>query len=157
MSIKAQHVQPILDECLQNFPEVFVVSLSVSASDVRPKVTVTADGENGISIDQCAALSRCMGRRIDEQYPEASYVLEVTSPGADQPLILPRQYPRHIGRTLKVSLKDGSEKTGKLEAVTETGIELTEEIKEKGKKATFVPAQIAFEDISKTNIVLSFK
>ena len=136
---------------------VFISNVLVSESAVKQKITIIADGDNGISIDQCATISRRLARRIEEAYgDEIAYTLEVTSPGADQPLTFPRQYNRHIGRKLKLTLQDGSEKTGTLESISETGILLQEEIKDK-KKVTIVPAQIAFSDIVKANIIISFK
>ena len=138
--------------------DVFIVGVNVSESAVKQKVTIIADGDNGISIDQCASISRRLGRRIEETYgEETSYTLEVTSPGADQPLIYPRQYKRHVGRKLKVTLQDGTEKSGELTEVTTDGISILEEKKEKGKKATFAPVQIAFNEIAKSNIIISFK
>jgi len=133
------------------------VGVQVSDSAVKQKVTVIADGDQGISIDQCATISRRLGRRIEENYgEEISYTLEVTSPGADQPLLYPRQYKRHVGRKIKVVLQDGSEKVGTLDEVTSTGIDLSEEIKEK-KKISIQPVQINFSDIAKSTIVISFK
>jgi ribosome maturation factor RimP len=103
-------------------------------------------------------VSRRLANRIEAAFgEEVSYVLEVTSPGADQPLTSDRQYKRHVGRKLKLVLKDGSEKTGTLEEVTPEGIKINEEIKEKSKKVTLAPAQVNFTDIAKTNIVISFK
>jgi ribosome maturation factor RimP len=138
--------------------DVFIVGVNVSESAVKQKITIVADGENGISIDQCALISRRLGKRIEEAYgDEISYTLEVTSPGVDQPLLYPRQYKRHIGRKLKLVLQDGTEKTGELTEVTATGINILEEKKEKGKKATITPVQVVFEEIAKANIVISFK
>ena len=137
--------------------DLFILGINVSDSVVKQKVTVIADGDNGISIDQCATISRRLGRRIEEAYgEEVSYTLEVTSPGADQPLLYPRQYKRHVGRKLKVVLQDGTEKTGTLENISDTGITLLEEIKDK-KKITTTPVQLNFTDIAKSNIVISFK
>ncbi|PRY10411.1 ribosome maturation factor RimP [Pontibacter ummariensis] len=138
--------------------DLFIVDVAVSDTPVRPKVTVLADGENGISIDQCATISRRINKRIEEEFgPDMAYVLEVSSPGVDFPLTQPQQFKRHTGRNLKIKLQDGSEKTGKLEEVTDTGINLLEEIKQKGKKATYVPVQIPFGEIVKANVVISFK
>jgi ribosome maturation factor RimP len=137
--------------------ELFVVSLSVSDS-VLPKVTVTLDSEQGLGIDECATVSRRLARRIDEAYGEdAAYSLEVTSPGADQPLSDPRQYTRHVGRTLSLKLQDGTEKTGTLEATEAEGIQLAETVKEKNKKKTLPAAFIAFTDIQEARVVISFK
>lgn len=138
--------------------DVFIVGVNVSESAVKQKVTIVADGDNGISIDQCASISRRLARRIEETYgEEIPYTLEVTSPGADQPLVYPRQYKRHVGRKLKVTLLDGTEKSGELTEVTATGIVISEEKKEKGKKATITPVSVAFDEIAKSIIIISFK
>jgi ribosome maturation factor RimP len=138
--------------------ELFIVDVTVSDSPARPKVTVLADGEQGITIDQCATLSRRISKKIEEAFgEELSYTIEVSSPGVDFPLTQPQQFKRHTGRSLKVKLQDGTEKTGKLEEVTEAGLNLAEEVKQKGKKVTYVPVQIPFGDIVKANVVISFK
>lgn len=139
--------------------DLFIVDVAVSDTPVRPKITVLADGEQGITIDQCATISRRINKQIEEMLgeEEASYVLEVSSPGLDFPLTQPQQFKRNLGRSLKLKLQDGTEKTGKLEDVTETGLGLLEEVKQKGKKATYVPVQIPYGDIVKANVVISFK
>ncbi|RDV13195.1 ribosome maturation factor [Pontibacter diazotrophicus] len=139
--------------------DLFIVDVAVSDSAVRPKITVLADGEQGITIDQCATISRRINKQIEELLgeEELSYVLEVSSPGLDFPLTQPQQFKRNIGRNLKLRLQNDTEKTGKLEEVTETGLNLLEEVKQKGKKATYVPVQIPFGEIVKANVVISFK
>ena len=157
MVFNKENISKLLDGVLPD-NDLFIVHVNVSESAVKPKVTIVADGDHGISIDQCAFISRRLAKRIEEAYgEEISYTLEVTSPGADQPLSSPRQYKRHIGRRLKVSLQDGTEKTGALEEVTDTGITLLEETKDKGKKITLTPVQLGFGDIAKSIIIISFK
>ena len=137
--------------------ELFIVGLTVSDS-VMPKVTVTLDGPEGLAIQACATVSRRLARRIDEHYGEESaYSLEVTSPGADQPLTDHRQYPRHIGRSLALKLTDGTEKTGTLIAATPEGVEIEEVIKQKTKKTTLPAAFYPFGDIQEATVVISFK
>ena len=137
--------------------ELFIVGLTVSDS-VMPKVTVTLDGPEGLAIQACATISRRLARRIDEHYGEESaYSLEVTSPGADQPLTDPRQYPRHIGRSLALKLADGTEKTATLLAATPEGIEIEEVIKQKTKKTTLPAAFHPFGDIAEAKVIISFK
>jgi ribosome maturation factor RimP len=157
MALSATTIREFAEASLPD-SDLFLVDVTVSDSAVRPKVTVLADGEQGITIDQCATLSRRISKKIEEKYgEELSYTIEVSSPGVDFPLTQPRQFTRNIGRNLKLKLQDGTEKTGKLEEVTETGINLTEEIKQKGKKATYEPVQIPFGEIVKANVVISFK
>lgn len=158
MHFSAENIRALLEETLGN-DDLYIVEITVSDSPVKPKVTVKADSDEGISIDQCALLSRRLSRRIEETYgEEVSYVLEVTSPGIDYPLTSEKQFKRNIGRKIKVVMKDGSGRTGTLEEVADSGIKLTEEVKGKNKKAAPAPmAEVAFDDIVKANIVISFK
>lgn len=156
MNFDQQRIAEMLEDSLTGF-DLFVVDLSVSDA-VRPKITVTLDSEQGLGIDECAKVSRRLAKRIDEAYGEdATYSLEVTSPGADQPLTDPRQYTRHVGRTFSLKLQDGSEKTGTLEAIEADGLQLAEEVKEKNKKKTLPATLISFSDIQEARIVISFK
>ncbi|WP_242927978.1 ribosome maturation factor RimP [Pontibacter vulgaris] len=157
MGLTAQTILAMAEDSIRD-TDLFIVDVAVSDSAVRPKVTVLADGEQGITIDQCATISRRISKRIEEAFgEELSYTIEVSSPGVDFPLTQPKQFQRNVGRNLKLKLQDGAEKTGKLEEVTETGINLLEEIKQKGKKATYEPVQIPFGEIVKANVVISFK
>ena len=137
--------------------DVFVVDLAISDS-VMPKITVTLDGPQGLGIRECATVSRRLNRRLEEHYGEqAQYSLEVTSPGADQPLTDPRQYQRHVGRELALKLADGTEKTGVLTAATPEGVEMEEVVKVKNKKSTLPAAFYPFGDIQEATVVISFK
>jgi ribosome maturation factor RimP len=157
MQLDQAQLSEMLRDSLPTDGSLFVVSLTVSDA-IRPKVTVTLDGEQGFGIDECAQVSRRFARRIEEAYgEEASYTLEVTSPGADQPLRDPRQYTRHVGRSLSLKLTDGTEKTGTLEAVEAEGIQLAEVVKEKTKKKTLPAALVPFQDIQEARVVISFK
>ena len=157
MALTAKIIREMAEASLPE-GELFIVDVAVSDSPARPKITVLADGEQGITIDQCATISRRINAKLAEAYgEELAYVLEGSSPGVDFPLTQPQQFKRNTGRSLKVKLQDGTEKTGKLEEVTDTGLNLMEEVKQKGKKATYVPVQIPFGDIVKANVVISFK
>ncbi len=138
----------------------FLVDTHVSGLKTIPKVTITLDGDTGIGIDMCAEVSRKLDKTIEEEnlFPKG-YVLEVSSPGIDQPLKLVRQYPKHIGRQMRIQLHDGTSKTGKLETVNEQQIVIQEEITHKAtkKKKVIVPATIAVSDIDKAFVLVSFK
>ena len=157
MALTATTIKAMAEASLPD-QDLFIVDVAVSDTPVRPKITVLADGEQGITIDQCATISRRINKRIEEEFgEEVSYVLEVSSPGLDFPLTQPQQFKRNLGRSLKLKLQDGTEKTGKLEEATEAGLSLLEEVKLKGKKATYVPVQVPYADIVKANVVISFK
>jgi len=59
--------------------------------------------EEGISIDDCAAVSRQIGAVLDvENIIPVAYILEVSSPGMDRVLFKPDQYQDYLGEILKI-------------------------------------------------------
>jgi len=135
----------------------FIVEVQVSPSKIRPKVTVLIDSDAGISIDECAEISRKLDDLIeaDELIPHA-YTLEVSSPGVDYPLAMPRQFRKNIGRTLRVVLKDGAEKKGQLKSATEEEFVLVEEVKKKKKDQFPVELIFPYADIAKVEVQIKF-
>jgi ribosome maturation factor RimP len=137
--------------------EYFLVNVLIAGGKSVPKIIVWLDGDTGVSIDKCAEVSRWLGKRIeDENLIESNYTLEVSSPGIDQPLKLFRQYRQHLGRNLRVTLKDGSTRTGKLEEVKENSLVLAETTKGKKKENHNPLTEIATTDIEKAFVLISF-
>lgn len=133
----------------------FLVDVIASARNLS-KITVVIDGDQGVTIDDCSELSRALSAKLDEQdFGQGRYVLEVTTPGLDQPLKLQRQYAKNIGRSLKVHRTDKSILTGKLVKVDTSGIVLMQEVKE-GKIRKESEIAVAFDNIEKAFIVISF-
>ncbi len=61
-----------------------------------------AEGE-GVTIDDCARVSRALGEWLEGRADvPADYELEVSSPGADRPLVRPRDYERFAGREARL-------------------------------------------------------
>ncbi|MFI5222519.1 MAG: ribosome maturation factor RimP [Bacteroidia bacterium] len=141
----------------ENFlePELFAVNIEWKAGS--KKIVVFLDGDKSVTIEQCKQLSRHLSEKLDEtDFGDQGYVLEVSSPGADAPLKLPRQYPKHTGRELLVRLKSKTELLGKLEEVK--GYSIFLELKEKKKKGTNATVkEIEFSEISESVIQISFK
>ncbi len=140
-------------------PELFIVELKVIDKGGKTKLLLTLDGDKGITLEQCASISRKIGEAIENQnLIEQAYTLEVGSSGIDQPLKMQRQYHSRIGRTLKVELIGGGEIEGKLDAVTEEKITLLPAIKnkKKAKEADLLPIEIAFTKIKQTYVLVSF-
>ncbi len=80
----------------------------------KNKVLVLIDGDEGVNIDHCAQISRKISAELEEkEVMDGAYRLEVSSPGVEFPLKYQRQFPKHIGRKVKVSQNDGAEKIGK--------------------------------------------
>ena len=135
----------------------FVVDVVVTARKGPKKVLVVVDGDEGVSIDDCANLSRELATTLDETalLGEESYLLEVSTPGLDQPLKLHRQFKKNVGRKLRVKLSEKTEE-GTLLNVTEDAITLSREIGS-GKKKELINIDINFSQIEKAFVLVSFK
>jgi len=136
---------------------IFIVNVKVSGSNA---IKVEVDSDDGLSIDKCVEVSRHIEGSLDRE--KEDFELSVTSPGADQPLKLPRQYIKHIGRDLKVLKADQGKVTGKLiEANEETFIVLEtrkERLEGKKKKVTVEEKhEFAYNQIKEAKVVISFK
>ena len=132
----------------------FVVDVLFFERQRPTKVMVILDGDNGVTIDACATLSRKLAALLDEKNViNNAYVLEVTTPGVDQPLKMKRQYFKNAGRQFKVHRKDKSIVQGKLESVTEEKVTIREVVDKKESKLTEVP----FDQIEKAFVMVSFK
>lgn len=68
---------------------------------------VYIDKEGGITIDDCANVSRVISNRLDEIDPiDCSYYLEVSSPGLDRPLKKAEDFERFKGKKVKIELTE---------------------------------------------------
>ena len=135
----------------------FLVDVIVKGHKGPQKVLVVVDSDKGITIDECANLSRELSKAFDDrQLFSSSYMLEVSTPGLDQPLRLRRQYHKNIGRTIKVVNKEQKTFEGKLVAVTEELIRIEQEIGT-GKTKEMVTTELPFAEIDKTFVLISFK
>lgn len=148
-------IEDWVEEQIQDRPDLFLVNVRILNNFI---VEVLIDGDEGISIDDCAQISRSLGEKIDEEdFFEGAYKLEVSSPGLNKPLKLLRQYKKNMGREVTVLTDDSEKLEGTIESVSEEGIELSHVIKSKGKKAERKTDFIPFVKIKKTKVLISFK
>jgi ribosome maturation factor RimP len=112
------HLMEIVKDTLGEGP-VYLVGLKVSNDN---RINIDLDGDNGVTIDDCINLSREINSKLDREIED--YELNVSSAGADSPLKLPRQYKRHIGRTLSVDTTDGAHHEAQLVAADDSSITL---------------------------------
>ncbi|MEY3416132.1 MAG: hypothetical protein RL060_243 [Bacteroidota bacterium] len=154
MDIK-QEIEKLLQEIITQ-PELFVVDITLGTYNKSIKIAITLDGDEGVMIDQCVSVSRKLGNKMEELELMADpYILEVSSPGLDKPLLLQRQYPRNIGRKIKVVTKDAITYTGELTNVEPTFITVLDEKKIKSKVLTNL-VEIPFDNIKSTTVIISF-
>jgi ribosome maturation factor RimP len=150
-----KRVRELVEEKIADKPNLFLVDVKMHSNG---KLIVLLDGDDGIGIDDCVAVSRHVGFHLEEENViETAYNLEVSSPGIDFPLSSPRQYAKNVGRTLGIKMADGVKREGVLSALTEDAIVIEEKVKEKGKKAETVESVIPLDKITETKVLISFK
>jgi len=150
-----KRVRELVEEKIADKPNLFLVDVKMHSNG---KLIVLLDGDEGVGIDDCVAVSRHVGFHLEEENViETAYNLEVSSPGIDFPLSSPRQYAKNVGRTLGIKMADGVKREGVLSALTGDAIVIEEKIKEKGKKAETVESVIPLDKITETKVLISFK
>lgn len=149
MSLK-DTVEKHLEEITKDSP-YFLVKTVISDHKSNRSISIYLDSDTGITIEECSQISRSLGKYLDEEIEE-SYNLIVSSPGADAPLILERQYKKNIGRNLKITKHDQTSIIGKLKEV-ENGVILIETVKKKITEET----TLELEEIKEAKVVISFK
>jgi ribosome maturation factor RimP len=83
--------------------------LHLSRAGRRHLVRVLVDADGGINLDGVAVISREISTALDEaeesggELLAGEYQLEVSSPGVDRPLTLPRHWRRNVGRLVAVN------------------------------------------------------
>ena len=69
-------------------------------------VRLFIDKEGGVTIDDCADVSRQVSAILDVEDPIADkYNLEVSSPGLDRPLFTLAQFERYVGQEVALHLR----------------------------------------------------
>jgi len=150
-----KRVKELVEQKIADKPNLFLLDVKFHPNG---KLMILVDGDNGIGIDDCVAISRHVGFYLEEENViDRAYNLEVSSPGVDAPLTTLRQYVKNIGRSLAIKMTGGSKREGKLTAITEDAIVIEEKTKEKGKRAVIIESVIPVNQIAETKVLISFK
>ena len=115
-------------------------------------VRLFIDKEGGVTVDDCADVSRQVSAVLDVEDPIADkYNLEVSSPGLDRPLFTLAQYTRYVGQEIVVHLRipvaDRRKWQGELAKIENDMITLIVDKQEQ---------ILAFGNIQKANVVAKF-
>ena len=105
-----------LAESVFHDSSLFVVEVETRGRYRVNSVIVYVEGDDGVTIDQCAEISRSLDALLKiEGVVDEDTRLDVSSPGLSRPLLLPRQYTRHIGRELSITLNSDEGEMEKIE------------------------------------------
>lgn len=155
MELKTR-VEELLQEFLQTRSDLFLVDLKVS---VASDITIILDGDQGVSIQDCLDASRAIEFNIDRE--EQDFSLQVMSAGLSEPLTLPRQFQKNVGRDLEILLEDTTKVQGELASVDDEKITLILRYRKpkdigKGKIDVEEEREIPYSEIKKALVVIKF-
>ena len=116
----------------------------------RRIIAVIVDQElKNPNLDEVTVVSREISNILDNysQLGDQPFTLEVTTPGVERPLTLPRHWQKNIGRLVKIVLVDGQTRVGRIQSVSNHSFV----IEDSGK--TF---ELEFSEIKRAQIEIEF-
>jgi ribosome maturation factor RimP len=153
--ITKENILQLANQHLKN-TSIFVTGIRISSDK---QISVFIDGDEGVTIKDCVELSRWIEGSLDRSKDD--FALDVSSHGATTPLVLPRQYKKHIGRNFEVRLEDGTKVEGNLIACNDNEIKLEHSAREdkpvgKGKITVVKQQTISYKQIKESKIKLKY-
>ena len=149
-------VTGLLTEALEQNPNLFLIDFQMSTDN---HIRVILDGDNGVTVEDCIAVSRAIEHNIDRE--EYDFSLEVMSAGVSEPLSIPRQYLKNIDRNLKVKTQNGETIEGKLVSANDEFCTLTWSAREpkpvgKGKVTVQKEVELPYKEIVEAKVMVKF-
>jgi ribosome maturation factor RimP len=125
-------------------------AVELSNAGKRRMLRVAIDKDGGITMDDIADATREVSRVLDETdlMGERAYTLEVSSPGVDRPLTLPRHWRRNQGRLVKVTFPEGDPLVGRIVSTDDSGASLDIEGTER---------RVDYAEVKKAKVQIEFK
>jgi ribosome maturation factor RimP len=150
-----EKVFALLEAGLKENDSIFLIDFKISPDQ---KITITLDGDNGVTVNDCIAISRAIEHNLDRE--EEDFSLEVASVGATTPMIMPRQYKKNIGRELEVKTQEAKFE-GLLTDTNNQGITLEWKSREpkpvgKGKITVQKTQFFDFSEIQEAKVIIKF-
>ena len=125
-------------------------AVDLSKAGKRSVLRVAVDKDGGVDMDDIAAATGEVSRLLDDSdvMGGGSYTLEVSSPGVDRPLTLPRHWRRNAGRLVKVTFADSDEVTGRIGESDQSGADVD---------IDGTLRRVEFADVATARIQIEFK
>jgi ribosome maturation factor RimP len=121
----------------------------VTPAGKRRMLRVVVDKDGGVDLDDIANVSSAVSATLDESDAMGAvpYVLEVTSPGVDRPLTLPRHWRRAADRLVRVGIAGVGDRTGRVLSADDDGVLLDIDGAEQ---------QVAWADLGSGHVQIEF-
>lgn len=154
--IDCNKITSIAESALEG-SQLFVVDCTCSPSN---EVELLIDGDNGVTIDDCVAISRKVEEAFDRDAEDFS--LTVASAGIGSELKHLRQFRKLIGKSVEVLLKNGTKFLATLDAADEQSVTLSydERVAVEGKKRKELVHTVktfSFDEVKYTKEYLDYK
>lgn len=151
-----EKVAQLLESALEENKSLFLIDLIITEDN---QIRVILDGDKGVTVEDCIAVSRQIEHNLDRE--ELDFSLEVMSAGVSEPLTLPRQYKKNIGRTLKIKTKNNEKFEGKLTSANDESCTIKWSAREpkpvgKGKVTVQKEATLPYTDIMEAKVMITF-
>lgn len=151
-----EKVTQLLEQALEKNKDLFLIDLSISENN---QIKVILDGDKGVTLKDCIAVSREIEHNLDRDAEDFS--LEVASAGVSEPLKTTRQYKKNVGRKLKVRTQEGEAFEGQLTGADDEAITLTWKTREpkpvgKGKVTVQKEAVLPYNTIVEAKVMITF-
>ncbi|MDA1183010.1 MAG: hypothetical protein O3B82_05365 [Bacteroidetes bacterium] len=116
------------------------------------------DSEEPLSMKSITDFTKHISEKIDAiELSSQAFTFEISSPGADRPLVHRKQYPKHVGRSFDFETLAGKV-SGVLKDISANDIFTIEQlVKEKGKKAYPVLIELPYTSIISSTIIINLK
>lgn len=156
-NMNQEEVKQRIDEAILENPSLFLVEWKISADNA---IEVLVDSDEGVTIDEIVRISRHIEHNLDRE--EYDFSLNVATAGVGNHLVLPRQYKKNIGRSLKVTkIEGGKDLEGELVSADEEAIVLKWSVREpkpvgKGKHTVEKEEKIEYKEIKKAIVKVIF-
>ena len=124
-------------------------AVDLTSAGKRRVLRVAIDRDGGVTLDDIADATRAVSRLLDETdvMGQQAYTLEVSSPGVDRPLTLPRHWRRNKGRLVKVTFHEEEPLTGRITTSDDGGAVLDVEGSEH---------HVDFAEVKKAKVQIEF-
>jgi ribosome maturation factor RimP len=109
-------------------------------------LAVIVDSDTHLNLDQVTSVTKEISEVLENlaELGETPFTLEVSSPGIDRPLTLPRHWRKNHGRLATLKLHNGQLVKGRIGEYLDEKVKIDEQV-------------IALADIEKANIEIEFK
>tara|TARA_B100000787_G_scaffold81298_1_gene59980 strand:+ start:162 stop:626 length:465 start_codon:yes stop_codon:yes gene_type:complete len=151
-----EKVTPLLNEALKEHTHLFLIDIEIASDN---KITIIIDGDQGVRVEDCIAISRAIEHNLDRE--EEDFSLDVFSAGVSRPLSMPRQYKKNLGRNLQLRTTQGETLEGKITQTTDNEVTLEWKAREpkpvgKGKVTVHKKAVLPYTDIVEAKVMVTF-